>query len=204
VIRVFRIRRDPRFPWVVPAKEESPHALVTDGSYLAENWVAPRVELVVESPESQDLLFPNEGALLISDRIRRDPVVGGHLTGANEVLPVRPAKLGLWLVNVTTCVDCLDHELTKLDPHAPLESAGRVRDHAFDPDLFPGNSLFKVPETSKDCIYTLVTGNDDVPVDPSTDPDLHEAEMQTCFKYAYEHSSLGGLRFELVWKDEES
>lgn len=102
---------------------------------------------------------------------------------AGEILPVKCGNRELGLINITECINCLDHERTewfKLPDGTPVN----VERFVFHKNLFSASSLFKIPES-----IGMLT------VEDTGDPECE-------FKAACEALGYEGLWFRLLWDSE--
>ena len=123
------------------------------------------------------------GGFLVDSRAMSaiQPIVGDGC----EFLPMLPYKgETLYLMNLLTCVDCLDKERTEF---AVDEASGtklsRVMKYSFNRDKIPSASLFKLP---KRVGLFAATGT---------------AHSELEFKALVEREELTGLLFRELWSD---
>jgi hypothetical protein len=110
-----------------------------------------------------------------------------HLEMAGDLLPLPYEDQEYTILNVTECINCLDHEASEWR-HSPFtgQRISPLR-YVFHPDRFSESTLFKIPETRRAEIL-VVEG-------------LHDPEAE--FRYAVEQGNLKGLIFEELWSYQE-
>jgi hypothetical protein len=149
-----------------------------DGRRHARDWVPIQVERVRETERGKPLResdFPwlKSGVLVLNQRAaeRLGPELASHV----ELLPLK-CDVPLWVLNVTTVVDVLDEERSKL---VRFDSGRimRVEQFVFRGDAIGDLPIFKVPQLARSSI--MVTDR---------------------FVGLVERFGLNGLEFELVWE----
>jgi hypothetical protein len=88
------------------------------------------------------------------------------------------------ILNVTECIDCLDHEKVVWKYDKLTKSPIIIEKYAFHNNRFTESCIFKIPETSSGEVL-LVEGLRD---------------QQSEFRKVLENYDLKGLTFELLWE----
>jgi hypothetical protein len=111
-------------------------------------------------------------------------VLHQHFATAGELLPLPYEGEVYTLLNITECINCLDHEQTEWIYGKSTGARIGIKKYVFHQERFSESDLFKIPETCTSEVL-VVEGLKDI---------------RDGFKYAVEASGLQGLIFELVWK----
>jgi hypothetical protein len=127
--------------------------------------------------------FYNFGSSLLITSPRATEILRPHLEAAGELLPLPYQGLTYYLLNVTLCINCLDHDRTEWIIGKSTGKRIGIRRYEFQPDRFAESDLFKIPETCKAEIL-CVQGRKD---------------PRDSFWHAIEANRLKGLRFEEIW-----
>jgi hypothetical protein len=137
-------------------------------------WVPPEVYICNPLDEAGDFCYLLEP--VASPKAMR--VVGDILKPCCELLPLPFDGRTFTLINVLTCVDCVDHTRSRLTS----DCYNNV--YAFLPERVPKVPIFTIPKFEYLEVFTAErTG------DPKTE-----------FKAAVEHHGLKGLIFTRVWE----
>jgi hypothetical protein len=153
---------------------EDEQKLRPDGTSLEEEWVPPKVRILYPKLKRGDFFQFMGGVIIASPRATE--VLKDFFVMAGELLPLPYKDEEFTFVNVTECIDCLDHE--QGDPES--------MEFVFRPDLLSESQLFKIPESATVCIY-VIEGRE---------------EPECEFRHAVESNGLKGLVFTEVWSDE--
>ena len=105
---------------------------------------------------------------------------------AGELLPFDYKNERYSLLNVTECMDCLNHEQTEWVVGKSTGARIDIKRYSFRSARIPESSIFKIPNRLAD-IYV---------VEGRYDP-------QDEFKSMVEQYNLNGLLFEEIWRDED-
>ena len=105
---------------------------------------------------------------------------------AGELLPIEYKNEPHSLLNVTECMDCLDHERTEWVVGKNTGAKIDIQRYAFRVERMPESSVFKIPNRLAD-IY-VAEGR----FDPEDE-----------FKARVEQNHMKGLLFEEIWCDED-
>jgi hypothetical protein len=104
---------------------------------------------------------------------------------AGELLPIDYQNERYSLLNVTECMDCLNHECTEWVLGKSTGAKIDIKRYAFKADRMPESSIFKIPNRLASIYVT----------EGRYDPEDE-------FKARVEQINLNGLLFEEVWRDE--
>jgi len=149
------------------------------------NWQPPFVYLLDSHCEAGDFLHYDPGALVASSEIMGE--IRGFFERAGELLPLWFDGDECILLNVTVCVDALDHPKTEWlvgDDGGNVE----IKRFAFDHDRLAESSIFKIPETCRGSVLTWE----------------RDGAPEREFKAFVEQHGLTGLLFEELWDSEKS
>jgi len=108
------------------------------------------------------------------------------LVGAGELLPLPFDNQQFALLNVTQCVNCLDHNKTEWVIGETTGKPIRIERYAFHGDRLPESSVFKIPETHRGEVLCYEGGKD-------RDDEL---------KPFVERHNITGLRFTELWSSD--
>jgi hypothetical protein len=106
---------------------------------------------------------------------------------AGELLPLPHRGEVFTVLNITECINCLDHNRTRWVLGKSTGARIRIKEYAFHPNRFSESVLFKIPETCKADVL-VVEG-------------LPGCEVEE-FRYVVEQNGLEGLLFEEIWSSE--
>lgn len=107
-------------------------------------------------------------------------VIKPYIQGAVQVLHARSKAQKLYVLNVTSVIDCLDHENSKLKRFPSSGRIMRVEEYAFNREVLENAFIFKIPE------------------------EIHAHPYVTeKFKRLMEQNGIKGFKFVPVWRDEE-
>jgi hypothetical protein len=155
---------------------------------MAPGWTPPG--LYVRDPaRTQKGSFLNfgSGRLAYSEDVY-DSDLGELIERSGEILPAKMEATGevCHIFNCTACYNCLDRANTKMRMTPDGAMAIQVEKYSFHADRIGDCNLFKIPETRRVELYTLV-GRD---------------EPEDDFYSLYQSLGFTGLKFEEVWSDE--
>jgi hypothetical protein len=182
---IYQVKRDHgcQFVWAVDSHGD----LMMDGSPRKNEWTPVAVYNRMPQLEETDFYQYHPSGLIINERAL-EAFGQAYLETYAEVLPLIcdephcPAEK-LYLINVTECVNCLDHAKTV------WKGLSRILfvKPAFRSERLPWpGTLFKIPETSATAVYLCED------TDASTN----------AFREVMERSQLRGLIFETIWQSE--
>jgi hypothetical protein len=147
-MKVYRIQTDVnRFQYFLPEREEDALSLLMDCTPIQTTWQAPPIFIYKPRLIAGDFYSFSGGTLITSPRASE--ALATFLEMAGEVLPL-PYKTTIFtLLNVTECIDCLDHDRSEW----LVDEATGVRllptKYVFHPERFSTSRLFKIPETCR-------------------------------------------------------
>jgi hypothetical protein len=174
-MRIFEIEVDVNhYQYFVGETDDDDLKLRPDGTSLEEEWVPPKVRIYKPKLKRGDFFQSPSGSIIASPRATE--VLKDFFVMAGELLPLPYKDEEFTFVNVTECIDCLDHEKSDL----------LMMELVFRPDLLSESQLFKIPESATVCIY-VIEGRE---------------EPECEFRHAVESNGLKGLVFTEVWSDE--
>ena len=105
-------------------------------------------------------------------------VISSHLQGNVQILPAQSESQRLYVLNVTTIIDCLDRKNSKLKLFQSSGRIMRVEEYAFHRELLDNVFIFKIPE------------------------ELHTHPYVTeDFKKLIEQNNIKGFKFVPVWEE---
>lgn len=147
------------------------------------NWTPPLVRVYNPLQERGNFFHFAAGALAF-DNVARE-AMSDLFERSGEVLPLRTEGDELFVLNVTTCVNVLEHNAAVWSTSPSTGQKLRIKEYVFRPDLFPDSSVFKIPETVRGEVLTYrgLNGPDDE------------------FTPRYESAGLTGLGFTLLYED---
>jgi hypothetical protein len=141
-------------------------------------WIPPAVYVPNPSLKKGHFLHLCSGAFVAG--MLRD-----LLEMAGELLPIVYKTEPYSLLNVTECLDCLDHERTEWVLGKSTGAKIDIKRYVFKAERMPESSVFKIPHRPAE-IY-VAEGR----FDPEDE-----------FKSKVEENNFSGLLFEEVWCDE--
>jgi len=183
---VYRIVTDVNhYQYFFAEHEEQEVKLLTDCSPRAVSWQPPLVYVYKPRHKIGDFYSFHACSLITSPRATI--ALATFLEMAGELLPLPYNGQEYTLLNITECINCLDHERTKW---LKDETGANMlpQEYMFHRNRFATSRLFKIPETC---------GGEILVVD--RDPGLEEE-----FKSAVELAGLQGLDFKELWSDESA
>jgi hypothetical protein len=157
-----------------------------DGLPKADSWVEPEFRVYNLVLKRGDFLRVASGTLGI-----REPAMQklqSILERAGELLPISVSGERVWCLNVTECVNCLDHPKVEWLYGQESKRPFRISKFAFRRDMMPESSIFKIPETVRGTVLThtgLLEEDDD-------------------FFLQVTRHKMTGIRFELLYDDEKN
>lgn len=186
-MKVYQIEYDPKCQSLEPRDmtDDTPELIelmTFDGMPKAEKWSPVHMEIPMPKLLHADVYHLSD-ALIATPRAFE--VLEKFFRMAGELLPIVDENgVTMNLLNVTQCVNTLDHEKTRFRQYINGKGRGPV-EYAFR-DRFVESTLFKIPETACGPIYCL---------EREGDPDEE-------FKAAFEAHSFKGIRFKEVWRQD--
>ena len=107
-------------------------------------------------------------------------VLSSYLQGNAQILPAQSASQRLYVLNVTTVIDCLDREKSKIKLFKSSGRIMRIEEYAFHRELLDNVFIFKIPEE----VFTHPYVTED-------------------FKELIEQNGIKGFKFICVWQDDK-
>ncbi len=184
-MRVYRVNSDVnRYQYFLPEHEEDALQLMTDCTPMSTVWSPPPVFVFKPLHEAGDFYQFSAGSLITSPRATE--VLRTYLEMAGELLPLPFAGQTYTLLNVTECINCLDHERSEWVCAEDGTCLYPDR-YVFHRNRFSESPIFKVPETRGGEILVA--------------EGLHDPEDE--FRYEVVRAGLKGLIFTELWSDEQ-
>jgi hypothetical protein len=179
--RVFRMGFDgDRYQYFAADRPEDPWVLRFDGSSKEETWIPPPVYIPYPKHRAGAFYNANPSNLIATPEATER--LNSHFSFAGELLPLPYKGTVFTLLNVTQCIDVLDHDRTEFNILPSGIKAGIER-FAFLAHRFVETSLFKIPEFKGGEIFVLEGAND--------------FEME--FREAVAAYGFEGLIFKEIW-----
>lgn len=194
---IYRVKPDFAF-WRLLPTDPDLFKKIGDGFALKEmrpGW--PNPSLYVQDPvryKRGDFANGFAGGITFRSSVLGTPA-GAILASSGELLDAKLEETGenLLVLNPMVCYNCFDRANSKFRTTPDGSVVVQISKYAFYPDRIGLNSLFKIPETFRTEIYTVVEEGGEV-FDSS----------QTCdFFSQYHASNLCGLAFDKIWASNE-
>lgn len=183
-ISVFRLKNDVnKYQFFLPLGEEDWSRLEMDCKPKADAWIPPPVYVLNPRLASGD--FYQFGSNLLITSVRATQILYDFLTIAGELLALPYEGQIFTALNVTPCIDCLDHESTEWYYDRWSGAKSRPKKYVFRRSRFAESVIFKIPETCRGEVL-VVDG-------------LRQTQEE--FRYILERANLKGLIFELLWEE---
>lgn len=185
-MNVYRLRLDSNnYQRFLPEDERiwKTERLTMDCTRKLPGWIPPSVYVPNPTLKKGTFFHLCSGAF-VTDKNATEKL-RDLLEMAGELLPIDYKSEPYWLLNVTECMDCLNHEQTEWVLGKSTGAKIDIKRYAFKSDRMPESSIFKIPNRLAD-IY-VAEGR----FDPEDE-----------FKARVEENNLNGLLFEEVWRDE--
>lgn len=184
-MKVYRIQHDVNnFQYFLP---EDPNIWQTDMltmncSSKIKKWVPPKVYSYKPHLKIGD--FWNLGTGMLVTTAKATKILATFLEMSGELLPLPYQEEEFTILNITECINCLDHTNTKWVYGETTGAKIRIEEYAFHPDRFSESTIFKIPETCKTQILVI--------------EGLKNPEDE--FKHIVEETGLLGIDFEQIWE----
>lgn len=151
-------------------------------------WKTQRFYIDKPLAPKPNFLWIGGRAFVCDEKARR--LAGEPMEMAGEFLPIvvdgDPSQY--WIYNITNCINVVDADASEWEELGTGPEDRMLERPAFIASRFGEETLFKIPENRGARMYCIeFTG----------DPEDGE------FKAVVEREALTGLRFDLVWSDEE-
>lgn len=155
---------------------------------MAPDWIAPSLYVRDPSRTQKGAFFNFGSGRLACFKDVYDSYLGELIERSGEILGAKLEATGevCHIFNCTACYNCLDRANTKMRMTPDGDMAIQVEKYSFHADRIGDCNLFKIPETRRVELYTLV-GRD---------------EPEDDFYSLYQSLGFTGLKFEEVWSDE--
>ena len=181
-MKVYRLKTDvERYQYFLADPREDENLLVMDCKPKSQEWKPPGVFIYEPKHEPGD--FYNFGSSLLITNPRATELLRIHLETAGELLPLPYEDSIYYALNVTLCINCLNHERTEWILGKSTGKKIGISRYSFWYDRFSESDLFKIPETCKSEILY---------VEGLKDP-------EDSFRFVVESNGLKGLLFEEIW-----
>jgi hypothetical protein len=183
MITVYRVKNDvDYFQYFLTKKKEEYHRLIMDGTPKSKNWSPPLVYIYRPKHQKGDFYNTSSGSLI--SRPKATEILRPQFESAGELLPLPYRKEIYTILNVTTCIDCLDKEKTEWVHAKSTNTRLMIEKYAFHNDRFT-SIIFKIPETCMSEVL-VVEG-------------LKDTKDE--FRHIVEANRLLGLIFEKIWEN---
>lgn len=185
-MKVYRVSNDvERYQYFLTEREEDIFKLKMDCTPIKDIWQPPPVFVYMPKRKPGDFYNFNSDILITSPRSTE--VLHEFLELAGELLPLPYHGQIYTILNVTMCIDCLDHEKTEwlIDELTGIKSLPIK--YVFHKDRFASSRIFKIPET---CGGEILV----VDKEQNEGEELHSVVIR---------AGLHGLVFEELWNDHE-
>jgi len=141
------------YEWVIPVNDEGMELFLTfDGTPRLHQWHPVRMKLLSTLDEQKKLLkradFPWFGSDALCLRPEAVCALGNLLTEYGELLPLCCGSTELYAWNVTTVVDALDMDRSKVIRFTNSERVMTITEHVFRSDIVQGLHAFKIPQAA--------------------------------------------------------
>lgn len=165
-----------------PAKDDIVFSM-GKGKKLKTKWVIPKLRVYDPMEEVPNFYYYVSGAFVV-DKKTCDLFLS-IFEMAGELLPVNCTEFKGYLLNITQCVNCLDHDLCEYVKDKDTGDNLWLKKIVFQKSMIPESTLFKIPEAKTSIFTTEGMG------------------IREEFKEMYEKHKMKGLKFELIWSDEK-
>jgi hypothetical protein len=183
MISVFRIKNNVNiYQYFLTEIEEEARLLRTNGLSREHSWVPPSVFVYKPQLEIGNFFNFNSDALIADQKATE--VLRSFFMESGELLPLPYKGINYTLLNVTECINCLDHDETRWTYDTENKIPLIINKYVFYKNRFPESCIFKIPETAKSELF-VVNG-------------LRDTEDEFITKVV--ESGLKGLYFEKVWE----
>lgn len=185
-MQVYRLKNDVnRYQYFLPAKTGEELVLVMDCTSRFATWNPPEV-FIYEPLSIRGDFFQFLSGTLITSPLATE-TLRGFLEMAGELLPIYHDNEVYSLLNVTTCINCLNQEQTEWRYDSTRTMRTTPKKYVFHPDRFAESRIFKIPETYRGELFVVE----------------YEAGEDDEFRTLVEQHHLRGLLFEKVWSSDE-
>ena len=192
MVKIYRVTTDHEAYALLPSdKKIFRKAKMFQLDRMLRDWDS-KSEFYVRDPSrtnKENFFYLSPGTLVFDHEVYKSDL-GEILARSGELLPakVELPEEDVFILNTTTCYNCLDIKKSKLRKTPDGTVVIQIFEHVFHSDRIGIETLFKIPETKATTIYT-VTGLDN---------DRDE------FYTLYKESGFTGLKFEEVWSEDRN
>ncbi|WP_309085513.1 imm11 family protein [Chelativorans sp.] len=174
-----------RQEWILPRDPEDNFVLTELGGKAQPDWRPLEMEFLTEfddgtARQHSDLPWCGEHVLML--RPRAVEALRPLLVQYGEILPLRCAE-PVWLFNVTTTIDALDEDRSRIVRFDDGGGFLDIEEHVFWPERIGGAEIFKLPESPGGVHVSSIY--------------LQEGMVRRIGELG-----LKGVAFRLVWSDE--
>jgi hypothetical protein len=185
-MKVYRINNDiNRYQYFLTEREEDVLKLKMDCTPKEHIWNPPSVFIYMPKLKAGD--FHNFSSDILISSPRATEALRTHFEMAGELLPLPYKGQVYMLLNVTMCIDCLNHEETEWLWDSSTNTKILPKRYVFHRNRFTTSRIFKIPETCRGEILV-------VDMDQGGDEEVRSV---------VERAKLRGLTFEEIWNDQE-
>jgi hypothetical protein len=186
-LKIYKARPDvDRFQYLLLADERDRRDFPSFDGRMVEQWRPPGVFSYQPQLQAGDFWGFNMTAATWATTPDATERLARFLLRAGQVLPVRYGGEDFGLLNVTECVECLDHDATLWRLGATSRQPTMIEKYAFRADRLPESTIFKIPETARGQILCIEGRGD--PEDE--------------FKPTAQRLGMTGLSFREIWSDD--
>jgi hypothetical protein len=157
-VKIFQITAPEGFDWVLPLNEQDFDALRFDGRSRQDSWTPVKMRRLTTDERGRTLAesdFPScSGGDMLLLRQRAVDALGELLRACGELLPLEcTGGAPLWTLNVTTLLDALDEDRSKLLRMPDSGEILRVKVPFFRSEGVAQAQLFKLARMPRGLIY---------------------------------------------------
>lgn len=157
-VKIFQINAPEGFDWVLPVDEQDFEALRFDGRPRQGSWTPIKMRRLTIDERGRPLAesdFPScSGGEMLLLRQGAVDALGDILTACGELLPLEcVGGTPLWTLNVTTLIEALDEESSKLLRMPESGEILRVKTPVFRPEAVSKAQIFKLSRMPRGLIY---------------------------------------------------
>lgn len=182
-MKVYRLRNDiDRYQYFLVEEESQALTLGTDCAPRLASWRPPRVFIYEPLHRPGALYNFSYDSPIFSSHATE--VLRMFLEMAGELLPLPYEGEVYTLLNVTECINCLDHDRSEWR-YVEGQRRGGIKCYMFHRTRFSESLIFKIPETHRSEVLVL---------------DREDGEG---FVDAIQAHGLEGIDLELLWTDAE-
>lgn len=166
-----------------PAKKDIVYSLGI-GKKFNGKWVTPKLRIYNPLEKKPNFYYFASGSFVVDEKTC--DIFQSIFEMAGELLPVNCTDFKGYLLNITQCVNCLDHDFCEYEKDSDTGEDLYLKKVVFQKSMIPESTLFKIPEDNGVDIFTT-----------------EGMGIREEFKEMYEKHKMKGLKFELIWSDEK-